>query len=267
MPEEKTIRPREASASTALDSVVLEFFGVSVTPRTTLDVARHLEGALDRRGSSILAAHNLHSVYLFHTNSRFRAFYEVADLVLIDGRPLLTYLNKVRRRRKEVALSSAYRIGSTDWIDDAISLVGIRRICVLGASESANADFLNRYEGAGCKKFLGIPADPWEPDKAKQTVEQVRQFQPDITLVALGMPLQESVALLLREANVGGVIATVGGAIDQLSGHQVHAPRWLGKIGLEWTWRLASHPRRLAHRYLVEPFILLSILRKKTSTR
>ena len=43
----------------------------------------------------------------------------------------------------------------------------------------------------------------------------------------------------------------VGGAVDILGGVRKRAPRWLQRLGLEWAFRLAQDPRRLARRYLV----------------
>ncbi len=54
----------------------------------------------------------------------------------------------------------------------------------------------------------------------------------------------------------------VGAAFDFLSGRKIQAPRWLQRTGLEWIFRLASEPRRLARRYLhtVPAFLFLSLL-------
>ena len=38
------------------------------------------------------------------------------------------------------------------------------------------------------------------------------------------------------------------------------APEWMQHSGLEWTWRLANDPRRLAKRYLVDDAAFLTIL-------
>jgi N-acetylglucosaminyldiphosphoundecaprenol N-acetyl-beta-D-mannosaminyltransferase len=45
--------------------------------------------------------------------------------------------------------------------------------------------------------------------------------------------------------------------MDYLVGEKRMAPRWLGKVGLEWTYRLFTEPRRLYRRYLFEPWVVL----------
>ena len=43
----------------------------------------------------------------------------------------------------------------------------------------------------------------------------------------------------------------VGGAVDILGGVRRRAPGWMQRLGLEWAYRLAQDPRRLARRYIV----------------
>ncbi|MBM3271646.1 MAG: WecB/TagA/CpsF family glycosyltransferase, partial [Candidatus Sericytochromatia bacterium] len=49
----------------------------------------------------------------------------------------------------------------------------------------------------------------------------------------------------------------VGASIDFLAGRVRRAPAWIGRLGLEWLFRLALEPRRLWRRYLLRdlPFL------------
>jgi N-acetylglucosaminyldiphosphoundecaprenol N-acetyl-beta-D-mannosaminyltransferase len=42
----------------------------------------------------------------------------------------------------------------------------------------------------------------------------------------------------------------VGSAFDLLAGRTSAAPEWMKRSGLQWLFRLAQEPRRLARRYL-----------------
>jgi N-acetylglucosaminyldiphosphoundecaprenol N-acetyl-beta-D-mannosaminyltransferase len=44
----------------------------------------------------------------------------------------------------------------------------------------------------------------------------------------------------------------VGGAVEMATGDMPAAPDWIGRVGLEWAYRLACQPRRLGRRYLLE---------------
>jgi N-acetylglucosaminyldiphosphoundecaprenol N-acetyl-beta-D-mannosaminyltransferase len=52
----------------------------------------------------------------------------------------------------------------------------------------------------------------------------------------------------------------VGASLDFLAGRVRRAPRWVARAGLEWLWRLALEPRRLAHRYLRKDPRFLAVL-------
>lgn len=73
----------------------------------------------------------------------------------------------------------------------------------------------------------------------------------DILLVAMGVPQQElwidrNAERLNTRLNLG-----VGALFDFLAGNVRRAPALVRKARLEWAWRLAVEPRRMARRYLV----------------
>ena len=48
----------------------------------------------------------------------------------------------------------------------------------------------------------------------------------------------------------GVTFVGVGAAFDFVAGTKRRAPGWMQSAGLEWTFRMASEPRRLSGRYL-----------------
>ncbi len=82
-------------------------------------------------------------------------------------------------------------------------------------------------------------------------IDEINASSAGIVLVALGAPRQE---LWLRK-HAGRlnapVVIGVGGLFDYYSGSIPRAPLVLRRLGLEWTWRLAMEPRRLARRYII----------------
>ena len=59
------------------------------------------------------------------------------------------------------------------------------------------------------------------------------------------------------------VIVGVGAAFDIHAGTVPQAPRWMQRSGLEWAFRLATEPRRLAKRYLRNnPAFVRAIVRR-----
>lgn len=243
---------------------ITAFLGVNVSVGTVADLLAYIDESVGGSSPVVVAAHNLHSVYVARTDPSFADFYERCDVVVVDGWPILATLNRERSAAGRPTLSSSYRFGSTDWIDRAASLAAVRRIGVIGAQPASSAAFAQRLRlGPDAPEVLAIPGHPWSAAIAGEAFERMSAFEPDLVLVGMGMPLQESVITSLIDHLDHGVVAAVGGAIDQLSGAQALAPRWTGRLRIEWLWRLAADPRRLARRYLVEPLQLARVVLKE----
>lgn len=71
--------------------------------------------------------------------------------------------------------------------------------------------------------------------------------------LCVGSPQQELVAAAaLARGDAVGIALCCGASLEFLSGRVARAPEWMRAAGLEWLFRLASQPRRLARLYLVE---------------
>jgi alpha-1,3-mannosyltransferase len=80
--------------------------------------------------------------------------------------------------------------------------------------------------------------------------ERIAAAAPDLVLAGMGQPRQELWAS--RNADRLGVpVICVGAFLDFAAGKVPRAPALLQRIGLEWAFRLAMEPRRLAGRYLI----------------
>lgn len=79
----------------------------------------------------------------------------------------------------------------------------------------------------------------------------INNSNPDILLVAFGVPEQEKWIHRYAGDLHCAVAIGVGGLFDFYSGDKPRAPLWMRKHGLEWVFRLICEPRRLWHRYLV----------------
>lgn len=237
-----------------LKRVHCKLLGLQVTPLTLETLLAELQGAVTENRRSVIAAHNLHSAYLFHSNAEFRSFYQSADVILTDGAPVQWDYRLSRNRLPNT------RLGSTDWLPSLNQVAHLKRVTIIGATSDSNGKFVHWLQ-----KLLpdasvqGIPGQDWNQQKANETAVRVSAFNPQVIIIGLGMPTQELLAQQLLSQGYRGVIATVGGAIDQLSGAQKNAPRWVGRFGVEWLWRLATQPKRLWRRYLIEPWKLVWI--------
>ncbi|WP_080738082.1 WecB/TagA/CpsF family glycosyltransferase [Rhodococcoides fascians] len=238
--------------------------GVDVTPGSATQIVNWLSSSSGKRR---LLNHNLHSVYLSYTNSDFKRSFQSADVVLIDGFPLTLLMRLGGRKDKE---RSVPRVGSCDWIielEDA-QPSKIKKIAIIGASPASNLALQERFSRT-MPKVLVRGWDGYEglTKLIISEFEELSQFRPDLVLLGLGMPKQEIILDTYYGLLPESVYATVGGAIDQLSGFQKMPPRFLGDLGLEWLFRLVRDPRRLFFRYLVEPIFLAVLVARRGKSR
>lgn len=112
---------------------------------------------------------------------------------------------------------------------------------------------------------MGFDADPAAFEAALRFVEQAA---PRFAFLGVGSPRQEILArALAARGRVRGTALCVGASLLFLSGEEQRAPRPVQAIGLEWAWRLAQDPKRLARRYLVEDPAILALLLRERSAR
>jgi N-acetylglucosaminyldiphosphoundecaprenol N-acetyl-beta-D-mannosaminyltransferase len=84
-------------------------------------------------------------------------------------------------------------------------------------------------------------------------VEHVRRENPDLVLLAMGMPKQERVARHLAQdsqiATRSTLIVNGGAILDFLSGGVSRAPYCMRRWGIEWLYRFLREPRRMYPRF------------------
>ncbi len=82
-------------------------------------------------------------------------------------------------------------------------------------------------------------------------IRHINDSGADILLVALGAPAQEAFIARHSDALSPSLAMGVGGLFDFVAGRIPRAPKPIRSIGMEWAWRLACEPRRMARRYLL----------------
>jgi|HubBroStandDraft_1064217.scaffolds.fasta_scaffold32610_3 N-acetylglucosaminyldiphosphoundecaprenol N-acetyl-beta-D-mannosaminyltransferase len=113
---------------------------------------------------------------------------------------------------------------------------------------------------------MGFDRDPVEFAAA---VSFVLAHPARFIFLAVGSPRQERLAAALAATGQAtGTGLCVGASLDFLAGAERRAPVWMRHAGLEWAFRLAIHPRRLARRYLVDsPRVVPLLLRQRRAVR
>jgi N-acetylglucosaminyldiphosphoundecaprenol N-acetyl-beta-D-mannosaminyltransferase len=173
-----------------------------------------------------------------------------ADVLLADGAPL------VWLARHHGAVAPTSRVYGPDLMLRSIDRGRARRTrhFLLGTTPDTLArlerELLQRFPGV---ELVGSWAPPFgEPGPAEIAcwAERVTISDADVVWVGLGAPRQDRVVRSLMQ-HVDATCVAVGAAFDFIAGTKPQAPRWLGRLGLEWLFRFVSEPRRLWRRYLL----------------
>jgi len=242
----------------ALDRQRIPVLEVDATPLRVPELMAELSRFVEEGSTRTVLGHNLHSVTLTLSDEGFRNLYQRSDVVLLDGAPVLWLWGRTGKAEGPVM---DYRLGTTDWLPALGQVHGLERIAVIGAGAEANAAAVKQLESiVPGARVAGLPGEGWNGDLEDRAVAWLHGQQPQLVLLGLGMPLQEEVLQRRLGDMPPAIYCAVGGAIEQLAGFQKLAPRWLGRMGLEWAWRLLLHPRRVAYRVLGEPWVLLWLL-------
>jgi exopolysaccharide biosynthesis WecB/TagA/CpsF family protein len=204
-----------------------------------------------------------HLVRLARDPGRYGPLYRDAAWRLLDSRV-------VARLAAAMGLAAPPVVPGSDLTARLFAEVVGRddRIAVLGGRAATVEALRSRY---GLRNLLhhdppmGFDADPAALAAA---VEFVAEARARFAFLCVGSPRQEVVArAVAARGGASGTALCVGASLLFLSGEERRAPGLVQRAGLEWAWRLAQDPRRLARRYLVDDPALLALLWKERSAR
>jgi N-acetylglucosaminyldiphosphoundecaprenol N-acetyl-beta-D-mannosaminyltransferase len=171
-------------------------------------------------------------------------------LLLADGMPIAWRGRILTSRRWP-------RITGADLLPEVLALAEATgsRVGFFGGSAATHQRLAQRLsESYPALKISGM----WSPDaseidsRSALLEAEILSARTDILVVSLGKPRQEQWIDRHGHGTGARVFLPSGGAIDFLAGHQLRAPEWMQRTGLEWLYRLSREPRRLARRYLLQ---------------
>lgn len=223
--------------------------GVGITS-PTLDAAIGDTVRLAKSGApSAVFTLNLDHVVKLQRDAGFRTAYENADVVTADGWPI-AWIARMQDQRITRATGADLFLPLVDAAAEnqlPIFLFGTSP----GVMARVGDDLSLRTEGAIDIAGTLSPSLTFDPQgaEADAAIEKIRATGARICFVALGAPKQELFAMYARTKGLACCMVCIGAALDFVAGEQIRAPQLMRDNGLEWAWRLATNPRRLAKRY------------------
>lgn len=257
---ERRVKPRAPFRQRRRAGERVQMLGQPVDLVKPEEVLHHVQQAVLQGEKSLIANHNLHSLYLIQKRPELAGFYDRADLIEVDSTPLLWFSRALGLHSR-----GFHRCTYLDWRDHFWSVAnrnGWRVMSIGGApgvGDEAARRLKARYPDADIAIHHGFFDAHREGPENAAVLAQITTFKPHILFVGMGMPRQELWIDDNFERLPDCVILSVGAAFDYEAGVQSAAPRWMGRAGIEWAYRLLHDPKRLFVRYCVEPWTLLPL--------
>jgi N-acetylglucosaminyldiphosphoundecaprenol N-acetyl-beta-D-mannosaminyltransferase len=239
---------------------------------TMAEALARIEALVRARRPAYVVTPNVDHVVRCRRDPEYADIVRAADLVLVDGQPLVWLARLAGRRLRE-------RVAGSDLFPRLCAHAAAAGLRVFfmggepGVADEARRVLSARYPGL---QVVGTHCPPmgFERDPAANAaaVAAVRAARPDIVFVGLGSPKQER-WIVAHQAEYGPAVSLgVGISFSFVTGHVRRAPRWMQRCGLEWFHRLCMEPRRLWRRYLVNgwgflPLVLRDVWRGRVTGR
>jgi N-acetylglucosaminyldiphosphoundecaprenol N-acetyl-beta-D-mannosaminyltransferase len=222
--------------------------GVPVMASTYADVVTNAIAWARNRDSRMLVFANVNLVMEAALDPSYSACVKRADMINPDGVPLVWALRLLGARHASRVYgpdSSLELIGSA--ADNGISIGfygGTPKVLA-----KLTAVVRQRRPDVKISYAFSPPFSIISDEENDRIVEEIARSETRILFVGLGCPKQER-WIAQNVGRIPAVMLGVGAAFDFIAGSKPQAPRWMMKSGLEWMFRLATEPRRLAGRYI-----------------
>ncbi len=213
-------------------------------------IERIVELAASGRGGTVYTP-NVDHVVVAEEDDAFRAAYSDVSLSLVDGTPVLW-------AGRMLGYGLPEKVSGSDLFEPLVAEAARRGLSIFllgggpGVAELARDELVRRHPGLNVVGILAPRIDAaGRAENEEGVIETLRAAKPALIFVACGAPKSELFSHRVRASLGSAVFVCVGAAIDFAAGTARRAPRWMSKVGLEWTYRLVREPRRLARRYLL----------------
>lgn len=172
-----------------------------------------------------------------------------ATLAVPDGMPLVWALRALGHARATRVYGPDLMLGFCA----RAAAAGIPMYLYGGRDEEALELLTNRLR----ERFPGLrivggfspPFRELTPSEEERVVAEIDASGAQVVWVGTGQPKQELWMHRMRPHLRAPLLVGVGAAFDFHAGLVPQAPRWMQRVGLEWSYRLAREPRRLWRRY------------------
>ena len=230
----------------------MRFMNTYVDNVTEAEAIMHIEKCIKTRKIGHIITPNVDQVVRMEKDPYFKEICNNAELLLVDGHPLMWIAKWYGMPIKE-------KICGSDLVPHLCELASKKgyRVFLLGAAEGvaskAARNLEAKYQGI---QVVGTYSPPYGFEKDTKEIEKIntilRESNADMLFVGMGVPKQDRFIYENMNKYQIPMSFSIGATIDFIAGEQKRAPRWMSDHGLEWVYRLFSDPKRMFKRYIID---------------
>lgn len=226
----------------------------------TLDEAvAHIEKCVNERKIGHVITPNVDQIVRIEHDKYFKEICDNAELLLVDGHPLLWIAKWYGHPIKQ-------KICGSDLVPLLCEISSKKgySVFLLGAAEGVAAkaaeNLKKKYPGL---KVAGTYSPPYGFEKDKAEIEKIDKIlldsKADLLFVGMGVPKQDIFIYENMKKYQIPMSFSIGATIDFEAGEQKRAPLWINKIGMEWLYRFFQDPKRMFKRYFQDDMKIIGL--------
>lgn len=211
---------------------------------------------------SYIVAINVDVVMKIENDSYLKKIVDSADMVLVDGKPLI-WISKMHKQPVKA------KISGSDLVPELCKVAAKKNYTIFilggkdGIAEKAKKNLERKHPDI---RVVGTYAPPFGFEKnqreLKKTNDIITQAKPDILIACFGCPKQEKYIYENIEKYDAKVSICAGATVDFLAGNVKRAPKWMSNNGLEWFYRFLQEPKRMFKRYFIDDLRIIKLIFK-----
>lgn len=245
----------------------INIFGIKIDSITMRETVSIIFGWMSQkeRDCRFVITPNVDHIVQVQSNQALQTSYKKASLVVTDGRPVMWAAGLLGIKIPETVPGSdlvpeIFEYAQKNQKTIKVFLLG----AMPGVADRAKARIAQQWP---LVNVVGTLSPDFGFDKNEQTSKEickvVNESQADLLVIGLGAPKQE--LWVTQYAPLISVKAAlcVGATIDFLAKEKPRAPMWMRKTGFEWLHRVASEPKRLGKRYIIDAIKFPKIVYKE----
>lgn len=231
--------------------ITVSLLGRWISFMTIPTILKEIHQSCRQHKRLLIASCNVYSFNLSLHMPWFYHFMHSADIVRCDGLGIIKAIGCFG-----LDIPIEYRASGTELVPKLIGYGAEQALSffLLGSKPEHVRCALNhlaeKYPNLRVEGHHGY-FDKEDPIQNASVIKQINQFNPDILIVGMGMPVQEKWVCQNMDRLDARVIIPCGAVIDRLAGVVSDCPTPISNAGLEWLYRLVKEPKRLAKRYLI----------------